>query len=656
MYLLMILFIGVACQEEKVQNNEEPKEEMKDVKMAALNVCGDTEDADILLLCTDGSYILCDAENHEGYSVIYMNDSINNDFENGLTVFLDEKGMPVMATSSKGTFVFKNVTDDSFDCAFIDNQNEISYYNNIQFDFQRMQSRSSLTTRSIFDPWIDSWRTLTSSGWDEHNKKAIVPFLCKIASFAITAGNTVLGKDYIGFTHTFLNEIYKSGDYKNEWLDNLFYATGMTSLSLSGIDLKNFINNGNVVFTPKKFGLSYLAYLLNEYGDNQLEKLGQIEEWIGPHFDTEEWRISLSTNLLECYPDDDWYLVDVSSKAEWAIDTSQIDHNWCEVKKLDVQVAVHVKPNEQEYDRTCELIIKPKYTSEISPVTLTIKQSGIVFNLHPNTLTFSQAGGRKGFAIISNENISSWSVSSYPSWCKIEKNGDYSYWVIVEKNEEDEKKGIITVTGITKGGMPVDRTLIVEQKYQLCPDNKHPHLIDLGLPSGTKWACCNIGATKPEDKGYFFAWGDTSPKSSFGWNNYIYWTDLDGNGIVYDEEIKELGDDISGTSYDAAKANWGGTWRMPTSAEYNELIQYTGSTLYSSEIDGRYLIGKNGNRIIMPCNPDNYEYWTSTMARPGYFQSNIGNRCAYCFRITYDWVLVGLAERCDGRFIRPVSD
>ena len=275
---LMILFIGVGCQEEeKAQIIEEPQEEMKEVKMAALNVCGDTENADILLLCADGSYILCDAENHEGYSVIYMNDSINNDFEDGLSVFLDENGTPVMATSSKGTFVFKNVTYDSFDCAFIDNQNEISYYNNIQFDFQSLQSRSTFATRSIFDPWIDSWRTITSGGWDEHNKKAIVPFLCKIASFAITAGNTVWGKDYIGFTHTFLNEIYKSGDYKNEWLDDLFYGTGMTSLSLSGIDLKNFINNGNVVFTPKKFGLSYLAYLLNEYGDNQLEKLGQID-------------------------------------------------------------------------------------------------------------------------------------------------------------------------------------------------------------------------------------------------------------------------------------------------------------------------------------------------------------------------------------------
>lgn len=130
-FWLMILLVGVACQEEKVQKNEEPKDEMKEVKMAALNVCGDTENADILLLCDDGSYILCEAENSEGYSVVYMNESLENKFENGLSVFLDENGTPIMATSSKGTFVFKNVSYYSFDCAFIDNQNEISYYNNI---------------------------------------------------------------------------------------------------------------------------------------------------------------------------------------------------------------------------------------------------------------------------------------------------------------------------------------------------------------------------------------------------------------------------------------------------------------------------------------------------------------------------------------------
>lgn len=51
--------------------------------------------------------------------------------------------------------------------------------------------------------------------------------------------------------------------------------------------------------------------------------------------------------------------------------------------------------------------------------------------------------------------------------------------------------------------------------YTSCPDSHHPHLIDLGLPSGTKWACCNVGAQKPEDYGGYYAWGETAEKNSY---------------------------------------------------------------------------------------------------------------------------------------------
>lgn len=188
----------------------------------------------------------------------------------------------------------------------------------------------------------------------------------------------------------------------------------------------------------------------------------------------------------------------------------------------------------------------------------------------------------------------------------------------------------------------------------ICPDENHPHMIDLGLPSGTKWACCNIGATKPEDIGSLFAWGETETKDSYSWENYRHWKDTNGDGRVDDNEIN-IGEDISGTSYDAAKANWGGNWRMPTNADYDELMKNTSIPIYSSEINGRYIIGKNGNKIIMPCNPERYQYWTSVIAKPSSFSPYIGNRNALTFRISYDWTLVGMSPRCDGLYIRPVS-
>ena len=94
---------------------------------------------------------------------------------------------------------------------------------------------------------------------------------------------------------------------------------------------------------------------------------------------------------------------------------------------------------------------------------------------------------------------------------------------------------------------------------------KHPHMIDLGLPSGTKWACCNVGAIKPEDYGDFYAWGETEIKSYYYWNTYI-----NCSGSL--ETCHFIGNDISCTKYDVAHVKWGGTWVMPSEAQLDELL------------------------------------------------------------------------------------
>ena len=64
----------------------------------------------------------------------------------------------------------------------------------------------------------------------------------------------------------------------------------------------------------------------------------------------------------------------------------------------------------------------------------------------------------------------------------------------------------------------IDNTLLS------CPDNNHPHMIDLGLPSGTKWACCNVGAHSPEEYGGYYAWGEISEKPVYNEVTYLYAT------------------------------------------------------------------------------------------------------------------------------------
>ena len=120
--------------------------------------------------------------------------------------------------------------------------------------------------------------------------------------------------------------------------------------------------------------------------------------------------------------------------------------------------------------------------------------------------------------------------------------------------------------------------------------------VDLGLPSGTLWATCNIGATKPEEYGGYFAWGETRPKSVYDWDSYKY---SDGSvPIKYTakDRLKALQ-----SMDDAATANWGEEWRMPTKEEWEELINCTTNIWTAlNGVNGRLITASNGNSIFFP--------------------------------------------------------
>ncbi len=123
--------------------------------------------------------------------------------------------------------------------------------------------------------------------------------------------------------------------------------------------------------------------------------------------------------------------------------------------------------------------------------------------------------------------------------------------------------------------------------------NGHEY-VDLGLPSGLKWATCNVGANKPEDYGDYFAWGEVNTKSEYTPKNYKFGFLMTGflNLITIGGLIKK---------YDAACANWGGKWRMPTEAELTELW-FKCEWVWMSQ-DGKCgysVTGPNGNSIFLP--------------------------------------------------------
>lgn len=130
--------------------------------------------------------------------------------------------------------------------------------------------------------------------------------------------------------------------------------------------------------------------------------------------------------------------------------------------------------------------------------------------------------------------------------------------------------------------------------YTSCPDGNHPHLIDLGLPSGTKWACCNVGANSPEQYGGYYAWGETTEKSYYDWNTYIH---CDGSYFT----CHDIGKDIAGTLYDAATANWGSPWVMPNVEQALELgNSCTKEWTTLNGLRGIRLTGPNGASIFLP--------------------------------------------------------
>ncbi|MCQ2129064.1 MAG: leucine-rich repeat protein [Bacteroidaceae bacterium] len=172
-------------------------------------------------------------------------------------------------------------------------------------------------------------------------------------------------------------------------------------------------------------------------------------------------------------------------------------------------------------------------------------------------------------------------------------NGKATPWN--EKNADVNGDGVIDVSDITGVAS------IILGKKSLCPDDHHPHAIDMGLPSGTKWCCCNVGATTPEGYGGYYAWGETSEKSVYDLQTYAYWRDQNENGFVDDGDWANIGTDIAGTQYDVAHVSMGGSWRMPSHVQQMELVNNCIGTWTTQDgVNGISVIGKNGGQIFLP--------------------------------------------------------
>lgn len=191
------------------------------------------------------------------------------------------------------------------------------------------------------------------------------------------------------------------------------------------------------------------------------------------------------------------------------------------------------------------------------------------------------------------------------------------------------------------------------QSYKQCPDNNHPHLIDLGLPSGTKWACCNLGAKMPEGYGGYYAWGETEEKKEYTWKTYKH---CDGTEYT----CHDIGKCISGTQYDVAHVKLGKPWQMPTYEQINELMKCcTSKKVTINGVKGRMMTSNfNGASIFFPPAGGRYvklygvgedfNYWS------GSHQSSSQSYSLSWWKNNVLLSATGVA-RCSGYNVRPVA-
>lgn len=160
---------------------------------------------------------------------------------------------------------------------------------------------------------------------------------------------------------------------------------------------------------------------------------------------------------------------------------------------------------------------------------------------------------------------------------------------------------VFTVTD-TKGGQKVSFIVTVSAV---------PTAVDLGLPSGTKWANINVGANNPEESGDYYAWGETEVKTEYKQSTYTYYKN---------SSYVDIGNDVRGTEYDVAHVKWGGSWMMPSSTQINELLNNcTREWTTVNDVSGCKFTSKiNGESIFLPA-VGFYESAVTSSGSSGYY-------------------------------------
>ena len=231
--------------------------------------------------------------------------------------------------------------------------------------------------------------------------------------------------------------------------------------------------------------------------------------------------------------------------------------------------------------------------------------------------------------------------------------GDASALVIGDQNGD----GYITVA---------DVTWVYNVLLYISHEDGHEY-IDLGLPSGTLWATMNIGASCPEDYGDYFAWGETTPKDYYDWSTYQwcngsentlskYCTNSSYGNEGFTDNLTELDPED-----DAATANWGAEWRMPSPEQIQELLNNCSRQWTKRNgVKGRLFTSKiNGASLFLPAAGYRYGSNLNNAGSYGYYWLRVLNSSTpnYAYNLYFNSGSVAFNEigyRINARSVRAV--
>ena len=303
----------------------------------------------------------------------------------------------------------------------------------------------------------------------------------------------------------------------------------------------------------------------------------------------------------------------------------------------------------------CALVKFNVTTPSNSPICITGMKNKMTVDFSQNTVTSSIDGD--GVIMLpagAGENVEKWAIL-LPQEALEEGEEGSAY---TENGAYSGTRGAVPTigeNGYLDNGIDVNVVSIASTEHEY---------VDLGLPSGTLWATCNVGANAPEEYGDYFAWGETQPKDYYDWSTYQYCNGSQNTLTKYcnvssygynnftDELTTLLPED------DAATTNWGSAWRMPTKGEWQELYNNTTVTwTVQDDVYGCLFTALNGNSIFLPAAGCRVESNLNYAANNGFYWSSsmgilIPNRAYHLYFYSDDYILA--TRRYAGLSIRPV--